>query len=201
MRLVEQADASCSLFKLARAMLIDEAAHFGGCPLDFRMSRRVRRSLLRKREVNVVKPVRPCRSTTRLPCVAVVEPLPQPVNSTEAPSAQAAKRPSMDSIVGKITRRGELPALRRALASRAVGLRSLSHKLYGQPPPTDAPKSVRLRYVRGIQLRMLPFALPAWVFLLVVSLSTWAVIVVAVGLLNVISLSVRIRRAERHESA
>jgi len=80
-------------------------------------------------------------------------------------------------------------------------LRTLSHKLYGQPPPTGAPKSVRLRFVRRIQLRMLPFAIPAYVFVFVFLSTTWAVIVVAVGLLNVILLSVRIRRAERHESA
>jgi hypothetical protein len=48
---------------------------------------------------------------------------------------------------------------------------------------------------------MLPFAIPAYVFVFVFLSTTWAVIVVAVGLLNVILLSVRIRRAERHESA
>jgi CHASE1-domain containing sensor protein len=81
--------------------------------------------------------------------------------------------------------------------------RRASVKLYGAPPPRDAARSVKLRYVRQLQLRGLPFVVPLAVVYLIFTPPTWVLIVLAVGavvaLENLISLTVRIRRAERRE--
>jgi hypothetical protein len=86
-----------------------------------------------------------------------------------------------------------------------VPFRSASAKLYGQPPPKDSARSVRLSYVRRIQLRQLPLIVPLFALLLVLSVQTWIWIVFAVGaafwLESVISLTIRIRRARQREQA
>ncbi len=60
-----------------------------------------------------------------------------------------------------------------------------------------------LRWIRGVQLRTLPFALIAYAMLLVWAAQTWVLVTAAVGglisLESVISISVRIRREERRE--
>jgi hypothetical protein len=65
-----------------------------------------------------------------------------------------------------------------------------------------------LSYIRRIQLRPLPFTLPAYAVLLVFGViydQTWLLIVFAVcavlWLESVISLSIRIRRARQQEQA
>jgi hypothetical protein len=54
MRLFEETGFRSRYFKFARAMHIHEAAHFRSCAFDFGLSGRMRRALLRKREVDVI---------------------------------------------------------------------------------------------------------------------------------------------------
>jgi hypothetical protein len=86
-----------------------------------------------------------------------------------------------------------------------MSLRSVSFKLYGQPPPKGSARSVHLSYIRRIQLRQLPLIVPLFALLLVLSVQTWIWIVFAVGavlwLESVISLTIRIRRARQREHA
>jgi hypothetical protein len=84
-------------------------------------------------------------------------------------------------------------------------LRSISSKLFGEPPPKDAPRSQLLRWIRGFYLKMLPIAIPAIVAVLVWASDTWMLVTLAVSVLiwlqGLNSLSVRIRREERRERA
>jgi hypothetical protein len=80
-----------------------------------------------------------------------------------------------------------------------------STRLYGEPPGKDAPRSTRLRWMRRMDLRNVPFLLLTYVFFFLLAPPSWLTIVVAIcGLLwlaNVIAVSVRIRRAQRREQA
>jgi hypothetical protein len=81
-------------------------------------------------------------------------------------------------------------------------LSALAYRLYGAPPPKGAPRVELLRWIRGVQLTILPLGLVACGVLLIWAGTTW-LIVAGVGLLisleNLISLSVKIRREERRE--
>jgi hypothetical protein len=74
-------------------------------------------------------------------------------------------------------------------------LRSLAWKVFGAPPAKGAPRVQLLRWIRAVQLRALPFALIAYVMLLVWAAQTWVLVTAAVGglisLESVVSLSVR----------
>jgi hypothetical protein len=82
-------------------------------------------------------------------------------------------------------------------------LRALAWKLFGEPPPKGAPRVQVLRWIRGVQLRMLPIALVAYAMLLVWAAHTWILVTAGVGALisleSLMSLSVKIRREERRE--
>jgi hypothetical protein len=82
-------------------------------------------------------------------------------------------------------------------------LRAASVRLYGEPPPKDAARSHRLRWVRRLYLRTLLFALPAYACIFVFARESWVFVAVAVGALiwleAVASLSIRIRSEQRHE--
>jgi hypothetical protein len=86
-----------------------------------------------------------------------------------------------------------------------VSIRSVSFKLYGQPPPKGSARSVRLSYVRRIQLRLLLFVVPIYAVVLALGFQTWLLIVfalaAAIALANIVSLSIRIRRARQREQA
>jgi hypothetical protein len=86
-----------------------------------------------------------------------------------------------------------------------VSVRSVSFKLFGQPPLKDSARSVRLCYIRRIQLRQLLFVVPLYAVVLALGVQTWILIVFAVGAAiyvgNVVSLSIRIRRAREREQA
>jgi hypothetical protein len=84
-------------------------------------------------------------------------------------------------------------------------LRSISSKLFGEPPPKSAPRSELLRWIRGLYLEMLPITIPAWVAAAIWAPSALLLIGLAVSSLiwlqGVTSLSIRIRREERRERA
>jgi hypothetical protein len=83
-------------------------------------------------------------------------------------------------------------------------LRSISFRLFGEPPPKDAPRSHLLRWIRGFYVKMLPVTIPAWVVIAVWAPSALLLIGLAVSSLiwlqGVASLSIRIRREERREA-
>lgn len=83
-------------------------------------------------------------------------------------------------------------------------LRAASVKLYGEPPSKEAPRSSRLAWIRRMHLRMMLFALPAYVCILLIG-QTWILVAGAVSALiwleAVVSVSIRIRRARRREEA
>jgi hypothetical protein len=82
-------------------------------------------------------------------------------------------------------------------------LRAASVKLYGEPPPKDAPRSIRLYWIRRLSLRLMLFTLPVYACIFLFAEQTWVLIVVAAGVLlwleSVVSLSFRIRRERRRE--
>jgi hypothetical protein len=82
-------------------------------------------------------------------------------------------------------------------------LRSLAFKLYGELPAKGAPRVQTLRWIRGVQLRVLPLGLVAFAMLLVWADETWILVTAGIGLLisleSAISLSVKIGREERRE--
>lgn len=96
---------------------------------------------------------------------------------------------------------------------RGMGLESLGmidrvnaigFRIFGAPPPKDAPRSRRLRWVRRFYLRLLPLTVPVYALVLVLASQTWVYIPLAVATLlwleGLISISLRIRREQRRES-
>ncbi|HXM87036.1 MAG TPA: hypothetical protein VN889_05335 [Solirubrobacteraceae bacterium] len=83
-------------------------------------------------------------------------------------------------------------------------LRSLGFKIYGEPPPKGAPRSKLLRWIRGFYFKLLPPMLVIYVLVVVVVSQTWVLIVLAASALiwlqGMISLSLRVRRAEHRET-
>jgi len=81
--------------------------------------------------------------------------------------------------------------------------RRLVYRFVGEPPPADAPKSVRARWVRRFYWLNMLISLPVYPFLI-----AWGstVVFVAVGaawmvwLWGVTSLSLRLRHLEREET-
>jgi hypothetical protein len=86
-----------------------------------------------------------------------------------------------------------------------MSLRSVSFKLYGQPPPKDSARSVQLSYIRRLQLRLLLSLVPVYAVVLALGVQTWLLIVFGVvavtTLANLVSLNIRIRRARQREQA
>jgi len=83
-------------------------------------------------------------------------------------------------------------------------LRVLAFKIYGEPPPKDAPRSESLRWVRGFYLKPLPLLLGICAAALVLGASTWILVLLgvsaAVWAQGFVSLNIRIRRDERSEA-
>jgi hypothetical protein len=73
-------------------------------------------------------------------------------------------------------------------------------RLSPQRPPPDATYADRLRYVRRLAIQGLVIGVPVWIFVFVYTQATWAIVfcvaVNASGLINVATLSWRIRREE-----
>lgn len=79
----------------------------------------------------------------------------------------------------------------------------LTAKLYGPPPSEGASRLERLRYIRGIAVRSLLLYVPIFAVILPFGASTWLILVIAVlfalGAANVLSLHLKVRRAENGE--
>jgi hypothetical protein len=83
-------------------------------------------------------------------------------------------------------------------------LADMGVKVFGQPPPKDAPRSAQLRWVRRFYGWGLLFGLPACAGLVARGSQTWMLVVVGIGALlwlqGFASINVQIRRALRGES-
>lgn len=58
-----------------------------------------------------------------------------------------------------------------------------SDRVFGPPPPKEAPKIDAWIYVRGTYIRLLPFAAPLWIALALAGAPTWLWILQADALL------------------
>jgi hypothetical protein len=83
-------------------------------------------------------------------------------------------------------------------------LRVIGFRVFGAPPPKDAPRSGVLRWIRRFYLRPLPLTVAVYVLAIVWASQTWVYIVLTAAALlwlgGVGSLSLRIRREQRRES-
>lgn len=83
-------------------------------------------------------------------------------------------------------------------------LRVVGSRVFGAPPPKDAPRSELLRWVRRFYLRPLPLTVAAYVLVIIWASQTWVYVVLTVVALlwlqGIGSLSLRIRREQRRES-
>ena len=81
-------------------------------------------------------------------------------------------------------------------------LRSLSQRIYGEPPPKGAPRSEMLRWVRGFYWKTWPLTLACYALVLLFS-TTWLLVLAGVTALiwaqGLASISLRIRREERRD--
>jgi len=79
-------------------------------------------------------------------------------------------------------------------------LRSLIRRIYGEPPPKEAPRSAMLRWVRQFYWKPLPLIVVFYALVLSVA-TAWLLVVLGVSAVTwawgIISISLRIRREER----
>jgi len=81
--------------------------------------------------------------------------------------------------------------------------RRLERAIFGERPGPDAGRPERLRYIRRLWVPMTLAAVPALVFLVLLGSTAGAIIAVACVLFavqSVVSLTLRIRSAEREET-
>jgi Flp pilus assembly protein TadB len=113
------------------------------------------------------------------------------LRSTER--AEASKGVRTATMAGK----RDLPAGRR---DRNVVTR-LVEGLVGAPPPPDASRAARLRWIRGFYFRTAPLTLAicvlACLWLSATSIFVLLMLLLGLGLWSVISLTLKIRREER----
>jgi uncharacterized protein (DUF58 family) len=83
-------------------------------------------------------------------------------------------------------------------------LAAVAYRLYGQPPGRDAPRSIRLCWIRRLYVGSVLISLPATVLLIAWG-SSLALVIVAAGwvmtLLGLAQVSLQIQRARRREQA
>jgi hypothetical protein len=83
-------------------------------------------------------------------------------------------------------------------------LRLVGSRVFGAPPPKDAPRSELLRWIRRFYLRPLPLTVAVYVLAIVWASQTWVYIVLTAAALlwlqGIGSLSLRIRREQHRES-